>query len=304
MDFSRISLRTDFVKSAASLGDCVACRSSLSFFGPRKGYSYARCKECGTLQLSPYPTREELDRAYTEDYASSGHYGTNPEAIFLAAAPFYRALLGELQRTRRPDGPVLDFGCGWGGMLRYLRDAGIPYLGIDFESESLSYCRKLGLDVRAGTLDSIPALDRKFGAVLLSAVFEHLINHREIMKNLGRVLLPGGLVIILIPTASLFTLLGALALRLGAKELPALHSAFVPPWHTTIFSLSGARQVIAESGFCVERVIVSPSGTADGAFRVVQLIATVVAQTGFSLFGERWPLAPNHILICRKENGL
>ena len=129
---------------------CVACGGALSFFGTRGAYTYARCVSCGTLQLSPFPTAEELARAYSEEYARSNHYGVDGAAIFESAGPFYRAVLDELQRSALPPGPILDVGCGWGGMCRLLRDARSDYLGIDFESESLAYCRSLSLNVRPG----------------------------------------------------------------------------------------------------------------------------------------------------------
>lgn len=256
--------------------------------------------QCGTLQLSPFPTAEELARAYSEDYARSNHYGADGAAIFESAAPFYRAVLDELRRASLPPGPVLDAGCGWGGMCRLLRDAGYSYLGIDFESESLDYCRSLSLNVRPGTLADLVGEDQRYSAVLLLGVFEHLQDHAATLEQAAALLKPGGILIVLTPTARLYTIVARLRARLlRTPELSELYQAFCPPWHTAIFSVRGARKVMEDHGFVVERLVASPSGNARGAVRIVQMLATIVARGGTAVFGAGWPLVLSHIFICR-----
>src|ERR1700757_87578 len=66
--------------------------------------------------------------------------------------------LEEAQR-RKPDyvaeqigiGPgrrVLDLGCGWGGLLNYIRDRGATGIGVTLSSAQVKACRGHGLDVR------------------------------------------------------------------------------------------------------------------------------------------------------------
>ena len=281
----------------------MACHGPLAFFGTRDSYTYARCSQCQTLQLSPMPSTEDLERAYSEDYARSGHYGTDPEAIFDAVAPFYRAVLRELRLANLPPGPILDVGCGWGGMCRHLRANGYDYMGIDFESESLEYCRSLSLNVRAGGLSTFAGHQGTYSAILLLGVFEHLNNHAELLDQVLGMLKPGGVLVILIPTARLYTAMARTKQILSSgPELPQLHSAFCPPWHTTIFSAPGARRLIEAHGFVVARLVPSPSGKNKGAIRLVQLLATFVARAGSTVFGEQWPLVLTHIFVCRARN--
>jgi len=279
---------------------CVACQGALAFFGTRGAYTYARCARCGTLQLSPFPTAAELARAYSEDYPRSGHYGTDGAGIFESAAPFYRAVLAQLRRASLPPGPILDVGCGWGGMCRLLREDGYDYLGVDFESESLDYCRTLSLNVRAGTLSSLNAGDGDYAAILLLGVFEHLQDHADVLNRVATLLKPGGVLLILSPTARLYTIAARLRQRLlSTSELSELHATFCPPWHTAIFSIAGARHLIERHGFVVERLVPSPSGKSKGAIRFIQLLATFVARTGSGIFGTGWPLVLSHIFVCR-----
>ncbi len=283
---------------------CVACGGTVRFFGTRNPYTYARCSQCQTIQLTPFPTDAELAIAYSDEYARSDHYGvSDPDAIFRLSEPFYQALLHQLHQANLPAGQILDFGCGWGGLCRYLAAHHYDYLGIDFPSESLTYCQQRSLNVSAQTLDDLIHQQRQFSAIVLNTVFEHLNHHATTLEQFAKLLVPGGVLIILIPTANLN---GALAKLVqgwqGTTELPKLNTTFCPPWHTTIFSTQGMRRLLSHYGFRLERLVPSPSGRAGGLLGVIQAIATVVARTGFQLFGERWPLVLNHIFVCRVQS--
>lgn len=280
---------------------CIACGSPVDFFGRRGKYTYASCQSCGSIQLAPFPTKEELDRAYTEDYPTSGHQGiADPIAILKNSQPFYAAVLRELQMQISPPATVLDLGCGWGGMCRYLGNAGYDYLGIDYPAASLEYCRKEGLNVRAGTLEDMALEERRFSAVAMITVFEHLQDHAGTLQIMRQVLEPGGLLLVLIPTSGLFGRLAKMIRWIkGTEEIPAVNTTFCPPWHTVIFSVAGMHQLLTANGFEKVRIRPSPSGSGPGLLGMVQKAATMVAQTGFSLFGTRWPFVLNYIFVYR-----
>src|ERR671928_449128 len=46
-----------------------------------------------------------------------------------------------------PGRRVLDLGCGWGGLLAYIRDRGADGVGVTLSTAQLESCRKHGLDV-------------------------------------------------------------------------------------------------------------------------------------------------------------
>src|SRR5205085_5640542 len=43
---------------------------------------------------------------------------------------------------------VLDLGCGWGGLLNYIRSIGTTGVGVTLSSAQVAACRRHGLDVR------------------------------------------------------------------------------------------------------------------------------------------------------------
>jgi SAM-dependent methyltransferase len=279
---------------------CAACRGPLEFFGTRGRYTYEKCSACRSIQLYPLPTPEELAQAYSNDYASSNHYGTDPDQIFENGEPFFRAVTRTLREAGVASGRVLDVGCGWGGMVRVLREEGYDTLGVDYESDSLAYCRAQALPVEVMDLDRLEREGRRFDAILLVTVFEHLVDHRERLERLSALLDPNGVLVVLVPTASLFGTVAGLVRRVrNTREIPAVNGTFEPPWHTTILSVEGFERMVEGTPFVVDKVLASPSGSGRGVKRVIQAAATAVSVGGDRLFGRRWPIVLNHIFVCR-----
>jgi len=89
---------------------------------------------------------------------------------------------------------VLEIGCGKGAILGYLQKAGHVVTGIDVDASALKYCLAphgdLAVSVASG--DSLPFADGSFEAVLSFDVFEHIRDSDRHLKEVRRVLKPGG----------------------------------------------------------------------------------------------------------------
>jgi cyclopropane-fatty-acyl-phospholipid synthase len=73
-----------------------------------------------------------------------------------------------------PGRRVLDLGCGWGGLLDYIRGAGADGIGITLSSAQVESCRSHGLDVRLHDARELtPESFGKFDAVASLGAFEH-----------------------------------------------------------------------------------------------------------------------------------
>lgn len=97
---------------------------------------------------------------------------------------------------------ILDWGCGAGGNHGLLESYGVV-TGVDSSDEALKFCREKGITnlVKAGTVDefvsSTPA--SSFDLVTAFDVLEHIPQDREYLKDLHKVLKPGGYVLITVP---------------------------------------------------------------------------------------------------------
>jgi SAM-dependent methyltransferase len=100
---------------------------------------------------------------------------------------------------------LLDVGCGDGGNMAALADAGFRCKGFDLEPRRIELAEHLkgnrNCEFRIGDLASgaRPYENERFDLVFLHDVFEHLEQKNEMLKILGRYLRPGGLIVITFP---------------------------------------------------------------------------------------------------------
>jgi ubiquinone/menaquinone biosynthesis C-methylase UbiE len=110
-----------------------------------------------------------------------------------------RLVLQELARHGGASaGPILDVGCGTGGMLPYLQrfDRAV---GLDPAQEAAEACRTRAVPFVNGSATALPFADETFGTVTALDVIEHVPDHLGVLNEIYRVLRPGGLVLITVP---------------------------------------------------------------------------------------------------------
>jgi 2-polyprenyl-3-methyl-5-hydroxy-6-metoxy-1,4-benzoquinol methylase len=103
---------------------------------------------------------------------------------------------------------ALEIGCGAGGLLNSLRNAGFRVLGLepDRTLAAESACR-YGLDVRATSLEAACIGEQVFDLICLSHVLEHVPDPRDTLQRVRSLLKPGGLVFVEVPNDTTETLL-------------------------------------------------------------------------------------------------
>ena len=132
--------------------------------------------------------------------------GTSNEAALRSAYDFYMHVRKELELRAKPLGPastVLDFGCGWGRLMRFfLRDVPWPQLfGFDPWSVAIELCRSTGVYGQLLKTNLLPpsiCKEGSFDLIYAYSVFSHLSEKaaKAWIVELGRLLKPGGLLIV------------------------------------------------------------------------------------------------------------
>jgi SAM-dependent methyltransferase len=89
---------------------------------------------------------------------------------------------------------VLEIGCGKGALLNRMHLGGHTASGIDPDAEAIAFCNKAypGIDARVGLGDHLPFADQSFDTVLSFDVFEHIPDSDKHLREVRRVLKPGG----------------------------------------------------------------------------------------------------------------
>lgn len=95
----------------------------------------------------------------------------------------------------------LDIGTSTGGNLRMLKDLGFRRVtGLDASDAAIAFCEAKGLGpVKKGDVCNLPFEDGRFRFVLATDVIEHVDDDRRALREIDRVLAPGGFVLITVP---------------------------------------------------------------------------------------------------------
>jgi 2-polyprenyl-6-hydroxyphenyl methylase/3-demethylubiquinone-9 3-methyltransferase len=93
---------------------------------------------------------------------------------------------------------VLDIGCGGGYSCEFLAERGAIVSGIDQSQECIiaaqshAKTKQLAIDYQYGYAESLPYGDRSFDVVVCVDVLEHVANPQQTVREIHRVLKPGG----------------------------------------------------------------------------------------------------------------
>src|SRR5678815_3526987 len=135
---------------------------------------------------------------------------------------------------RRPR--ILDVGCGTGANLLMLSKYGDAE-GVDVSEDALAFCRERGLaNVKLGAAEALPYDDGTFDLVTALDVVEHLDDDLAGLREMRRVLRPGGRVLLFVPT---FMFLWGLQDDVSN--------------HRRRYTLKQLKRVLEQAGFEIER---------------------------------------------------
>ncbi|MEN6301507.1 MAG: class I SAM-dependent methyltransferase [Armatimonadia bacterium] len=101
--------------------------------------------------------------------------------------------------------PVLDHGCGDGSFGELLFGHGKDITGIDIDATLLPYARATGVyrDVLGADATRLPFADGTFASILSNCVMEHIPDDAAAVREMGRVLRPGGTAVMTVPSTQL-----------------------------------------------------------------------------------------------------
>lgn len=211
-------------------------------------YQVLECAGCGLLSTSPFPSSDTLRALY-----DTGYYTGPAAARFRVGAAeqvvrFFRWRRAKMLK-RRMGGDVrgrrvLDVGCGRGDTLAWLQRWGADVRGTQVSATAAQFARELvGSDrIFAGELADAAYPAASFDCVTLWHVLEHVPAPLSLLKEIRRILKPGGFVYIEVPNAG-----GWAARRFGhhwlAYDVPKHLLHFTPRSLTTLAQQAGLERL-------------------------------------------------------------
>jgi glycosyltransferase involved in cell wall biosynthesis/SAM-dependent methyltransferase len=205
----------------------------------------------------------------TRSTGSTGSAGsdaaTPPTVAQLVAhdldAAYRRRIRWSVDRLRlKPGHRLLDAGAGLGQVLRVLNTAhpDVDVVAVDLDADRLrSAVPAPGSGVAVADLAHVPVPDASFDAVLCSEVIEHLADPLPAVRELRRVLRPGGRLAVTVPHADFpwtWDPLNALLRRAGRP--PVRRGPLAGAWtqHERLYRPGEIADLLRSGGFVVEEV--------------------------------------------------
>jgi SAM-dependent methyltransferase len=191
--------------------------------------------------------------------------------------------------------PVLDLGCG-DALFASVLFAGPLDVGCDIDLQELSRAkkRKMYRDLIRASALAVPLPDAGCQTVIANSVLEHIQDLSGVMREVHRLLKPGGRFYFSVPSSNfdrlsfLSRVLEGLGFAMSAKRYRAFYNGF---WrHHHYFSIEGWEKVARDSGFEVV-----DSQTFDPPFMcTLNDVLVALAAPAFLLrrFTGRWILWP------------
>jgi 2-polyprenyl-3-methyl-5-hydroxy-6-metoxy-1,4-benzoquinol methylase len=188
---------------------------------------------------------------------------------------------------------LLDVGFGNGGFLKIAAEMGWQAEGIDFDPKAVEVARARGLSVKCASVSELALLGEQYDVITISHVIEHVHDPIDVLKNLHRLLKPGGCLWLDTPNLESF----------GAKRFGSNWASLDPPRHLTLFTPAAIRASLGRAGFAdiqqhwhgmvlfsiyAESEVITRGGCAlDARHQVMPSLAAIIAELKEMVFPSR-----------------
>ena len=150
---------------------------------------HVKCKNCHLIYMNPMEKVSQTNEYYFQ--AKNTHAPTIRESYLKTAESQVRLI------QKYAIGPnLLDIGCAQGFFLYNASKAGYTTKGIEISQDAAEYAiMEFGLDIEAKPFEELRFPENHFDVVTLWQVLEHVPYPLTVLKEVHRILKPGGLLV-------------------------------------------------------------------------------------------------------------
>ncbi len=257
---SVVNVRPDPRAAAAGPVPCALCGSAQYRLIHDMGWRrILRCESCGLTRADPLPSFEDKLATETQGYTD--------ETVFPEVRDFFknchrdyvddpvirtmREHLGELEAALGGPGTLLDVGAGTGVFMHLARERGWEPSGVDIcPLTAEKAAREFDLRIAIGPFERHDFERRRFDAVTMLDVLEHVHDPLATLRRVHALLRPGGAVYIAVPNQRclLTAVVDAYARAGGPAADKLLLRLYVAP-HLHYFTPATIRRLVGAAGF-------------------------------------------------------
>lgn len=215
--------------AASSPNRCPLCQSAdMAVFEVRGVSGVRRCGCCG-FTFAPQAASED-PQLYDAGFGDGNVHPTyerRGDGYVIKNEDKLNSLLDRFEPFRKT-GRILDVGCSAAFFLHLAQRRGWKAQGVEIAPWAAEFSRReLGVDVFNGVLEDANFESDAFDVVFSSHVMEHIGQPLPLLREMARVLRPGGAHVTVVPTQ--FSSPSWLLARRFYGDRPPLHVSFYSP---------------------------------------------------------------------------
>lgn len=218
-------------------------------------FGIRKCPACQIVFAFPFLSYEEVRKFYPEYYFWKEDYKSQSKLIGLLKkidGLYFKFLYNrDVKNLTKFIGnnksmKLLDIGCGDGIRLEFLKKNGfLQCSGVEFLENEARYAREVKkLDVINAAFNEFDGKENDFDVVTLYNVFEHFNNPIESLKKMGKILKPGGWLVMEIPNFNSWQM----------KLFKAEWVDFDVPRHYFFYTEKTMREILTKNGFQIKTI--------------------------------------------------
>ena len=158
-----------------------------------------KCENCNLFQLYPLMNKEELNLFYRSGYYPKHDGRVITKRYIARREKRVKNLFKYIKPYLKKEGKALEIGCAEGLFLKEVKNFGWDVLGVEPDPVTAKFAISNNIDVKIKIFDSNDYMINSFDLVALFMVLEHVWNPLEFLKEVRRVIKPGGLIFIEVP---------------------------------------------------------------------------------------------------------
>lgn len=199
-----------------------------------------RCTTCAVV-LSPSIWQPQANEQLEEEWFGENHQPETSFWVSLFETLNNRKTLARLDQANPTGLRLLEVGVGSGSFLNAARKQGFEVMGCDL---SLPICtrvsRRFGIGMHSEPLSTLTG-ENRFDAIVMNHVLEHVHQPIAFMKDVRRLLAPGGVVHVAVP-------------NIACWEAVLSGWTSYEPYHLTYFDPQTLSRTILAGGLAIERM--------------------------------------------------
>lgn len=224
------------------LNHCPACESDAldpdlqvkDFFGTRETFQLSHCNHCDLVFTNPRPDQKEIITYYkSNSYVSHGQSkGFLFDQIYRYAQKLNLAYKQKLIRRHHHGVKLLDYGCGAGAFLDFMKEQSFEVYGVEPDPEAREHINpKIPVTEHLNTLKA-----GDFDIITAYHVIEHVHDLASTLITLIKKLKTGGTLHIALPNRDSY----------DAKHYKSFWAGYDVPRHLYHFNQKSALQLFAQ----------------------------------------------------------